>query len=374
MSKYLGKGSYGQVVKKNNLAIKKFNKLSHLIQEYTALKYLNNCQYIVEIHSVNWSKLELAMNLYDYNLSQYLKKYSSTMTYDERDEIIKSILLGLIEIHDRNLIHSDLKPANILVNANPFKLVLGDCGFVSIAKYSKATCTTPIYQEPNTYADYAHDIYSFGMCFLKIYYDKSPYTFYKNKSLIAPFINTLSNEKHKRLLKSIFLNNRFSRPSAREILLYLYDINPSKSESYLISRYDISEKTKLYIETHDIRNKIIHIAKENTINRSKLGYGVFLILYNNDEISDEDVPIYISVILYILKSLFSDSSFSLSHILYTVRNFENICSCFYDSKYIVKNYILTSSFNHQILKTVNHILSNASCFEYLIQPEKNFKK
>jgi hypothetical protein len=36
----LGSGSYGQVIVRDGKAVKKFSKLSHLIQEYMALKYL----------------------------------------------------------------------------------------------------------------------------------------------------------------------------------------------------------------------------------------------------------------------------------------------------------------------------------------------
>ena len=50
---FLGQGSYGKVMLKDGCAVKKFKKLSHLIQEFTALKYLQDCKYVVHTKSVD---------------------------------------------------------------------------------------------------------------------------------------------------------------------------------------------------------------------------------------------------------------------------------------------------------------------------------
>ena len=70
---YLGKGTYGYVVKHNNVAKKTFKHLAHIVQEYCALKYLENCEYVVKVKGVDFSKLELDMELYDMSLRDWIK-------------------------------------------------------------------------------------------------------------------------------------------------------------------------------------------------------------------------------------------------------------------------------------------------------------
>ena len=103
---FLGKGSYGEVTVKNGVAVKKFIKLSHLIQEYMALYYLRDCKHIVRVVDVNFEDLELSMELYDYSLRKYLEDNDKP----EVMKILHGILLGLVELHDRGLVHGDIKP------------------------------------------------------------------------------------------------------------------------------------------------------------------------------------------------------------------------------------------------------------------------
>ena len=147
----LGHGSYGEVFKVDGKAVKSFSKVSHLIQEYVALKYLENCKYIVHTSGLDLQELKLYMVLYDSSLRKWIedsKKDRDGVLFEEIIKIIHDILLGLIELHDRSLAHGDLKPSNILVRNNPLGAVLGDCGFVSIAKYAKVERTAAIYRDP----------------------------------------------------------------------------------------------------------------------------------------------------------------------------------------------------------------------------------
>ena len=70
---HLGQGSYGEVVARNGQAVKKFSKLSHLVQEYVALRYLQDCQYVVRPISIDVDSLELSMELYDCSLRRWLE-------------------------------------------------------------------------------------------------------------------------------------------------------------------------------------------------------------------------------------------------------------------------------------------------------------
>src|SRR5436189_1973265 len=114
--KFLGEGAYGKVRAHNNLAVKTFNDLLPLVQEYAALKYLRDCDYIVKVDKVDFEQLELYMELYDDSLRGFISKHRGSKTYLTKiDTIINHILKGLIEIHDRGLLHGDIKPSNILI-------------------------------------------------------------------------------------------------------------------------------------------------------------------------------------------------------------------------------------------------------------------
>ena len=145
MSEKLGRGAYGKVIKKNNTAIKQFAYLPHVIQEHSALMYLKDCNYIVHETAVNLPKNELTMELYDMSLRHYLSSECCCVACI--NTILHNILMGMIELHDRQLSHSDLKPGNILIRKEPLKAVLGDCGFVSVSKYSKQQRTAHSYRD-----------------------------------------------------------------------------------------------------------------------------------------------------------------------------------------------------------------------------------
>src|SRR5204863_5548131 len=100
----------------------------------------------------------------------FISKHRGSKTYLTKiDTIINHILKGLIEIHDRGLLHGDIKPSNILINYSPLKAVIGDCGFVSSTRYAKITCTAPRYREKEVQYDYGHDMYSFGITLFEIF-------------------------------------------------------------------------------------------------------------------------------------------------------------------------------------------------------------
>src|SRR5689334_17210470 len=106
---YLGRGTYGTVVKENNVAVKTYHKLPHLIQEYVALRYLDDCKYIVHAKDVLYDKNQLVMDLYDMSLNKWLK--SECSCNDCLQHIVHNILCGIIELHDRGLAHCDIKPS-----------------------------------------------------------------------------------------------------------------------------------------------------------------------------------------------------------------------------------------------------------------------
>lgn len=324
----LGKGSYGEVTIRDGKAVKKFVKWRHLIQEYTALKYLEDCDYIVKTKGVDFENLELYMELYDCSLRGWL---GENVTERKRDEekilyIIRCILMGLVELHDRGLAHGDLKPGNVLVRKSPIKAVLGDCGFVSVSKYAKVERTALTYRDPIIDKDLSHDMYSFGMCLLEmvgeIRLNRPPKSYDELQILIK---NKVKDKKYKSILLSLLNGDKAKRPTAREILYSVYKVDPDRwTITYTPSIYgssaytsrnsanikyprvtgDIPEEHKKYIVC-----TMKSLGAKYCINRTKKGYGAVWSYIENNRVIYEKYPIHIGVTLMILCSLFGSKKF-----------------------------------------------------------------
>lgn len=311
----LGSGSYGEVTLVDNKAVKKFSKLSHLIQEYIALKYLNDCEYIVKSKGVNFRNLELQMELYDCSLRDWITKRRENNTKDNM-RILYGILRGLIELQDRQLVHGDLKPGNILIKKNPLKVVLGDCGFVSISKYAKVARTALMYRDPVIEHDYYHDMFSFGIIFLELIYNIKMIgqpSYHKLKELVTYKVD---NPDHRRLLYSLFNEERERRPCARELLTKIFKEAPVLWRNLEVTNSHNRMKFSIHPEyASQIKYTMKEICGKYNINRSQKGYAALLSYLNDHQIKTEDYQIYTSVTLMILSAVFGKSGFREDHVI-----------------------------------------------------------
>jgi len=115
-----------------------------------------------------------------------LSKIRSIIEYDDwvkKINLSKKILAGLNYLHDENILHLDIKPANILLSNDLSKVKLVDFGLSSTSTNSVSFINhqggTPNYMSPeqieNNIASTKSDIYAFGgvLFFLCTY--KDPY-------------------------------------------------------------------------------------------------------------------------------------------------------------------------------------------------------
>jgi serine/threonine protein kinase len=307
----IGKGSYGEVTTRDGKAVKKFSKLSHLIQEYTALKYLTECQYIVKSAGVNFAKLELYMDLYDCSLRNWLEHNTSSDRHDLM-KITHDIICGLVELHDRCLAHADLKPGNILIRKQPLGAVLGDCGFVSIAKYAKVDRTAAIYRDINIEFTQKHDIFSLGICLLEIHgnirLNRQPKTYDELKDVI----NTkITDSRLNKIIYNCLREDKSGRPTAKTLLYRLFHERPT---SWL--KPDLipvkSDPTPIISKDHrlEIRAIMKEASRQFGIYRTKKGFGALLTYIEVHNIDPETYCLYSAITLMILSALFGSSGFN----------------------------------------------------------------
>jgi hypothetical protein len=166
----LGVGAYGKVRLENGVAAKKFDHRAYLIQEYAALRALRHTPGVV--HSLGCCLLDMKVRLQPYqtSLRQCLSSDQPPLTADERYMILGGILLGLQGVHDRGLVHGDIKPSNILVNRTPvLRVAIGDLGFTGPPDFARCYKTADMYREPRVIADEGHDLYSLALVILELF-------------------------------------------------------------------------------------------------------------------------------------------------------------------------------------------------------------
>jgi serine/threonine protein kinase len=223
-----GKGSYGHVDHIGHYAVKTFTKEKDLLKEYAALTYLKNtqCQYIVKVVDVNVERQQLSMELYDTDLKDWYKSNVRDPDYPLRGQLlIHDILCGIIELHDRGLAHGDLKPGNILVQLQPLRAVLGDAGFVSIAKYTKTDHTGPIYCDPVPLKTAAHDLFSLGIILFELVTGQK-INYLANHDVYQLLAQThVKDRTYRKIIINLLQADHSQRYSARALLQKLFKEN-----------------------------------------------------------------------------------------------------------------------------------------------------
>lgn len=314
----LGTGAYGKVIRRNGSAVKQYSegKLPCLVQEYAALKYLSDCKYIVHAKDVDFANLELSMDLYDLSLRDWLLQQDlQKLSLGTVLPILRDILLGLVELHDRNLAHGDIKPGNILMNKNPLKVVLGDCGFVSIAKYAKNNRTAKVYRDPIVSYDSSHDMFSFGICMLELIGKVRLYRQRGYEELRKIVVDYVSDAKYKKILLSLLSSDHQERPSSRFLLKEMFSLNPEPWQKPLIQISSLNNNNRVTMENitsqdlQSLREVMLQQVDKYEIKRSKRGFIALTYWLNRYKIDQKDHKFYMGIVLLIIATLFNGNKY-----------------------------------------------------------------
>eukprot|EP00347_Sterkiella_histriomuscorum_P011932 403370542 len=230
---YLGKGSFGDVYSassRQRFAIKAFKEqpTEQDLIEISIMKGIKS-QYLCELFDLFKNNEGKYSIVYEYAKFGDLLKYSrDTLEWNIPENLAKewlaSVVLGLKELHQRGIIHRDIKADNILVFKED-EVRIADYGQAKVMgdSQSKRPYGTLNYLSPEMrnceYYDSSTDIYSLGITFIYLLTQKFP----KESEIKDPFwlpkIEGISDE-FINLLRSMVYYNQNDRPSTVDIMFH----------------------------------------------------------------------------------------------------------------------------------------------------------
>lgn len=127
------------------------------------------------------------------DLIDKLKADNQLLDTEKSVELISGILSGLQHLHSKNIIHQDLKPANILLQGETPRLTdFGISGTLSSKSYMPGTLGTFPYMSPETFKgrrSYQTDIWAVGVIFYQLLSGNLPFPQEDSPSVMFAVIN-----------------------------------------------------------------------------------------------------------------------------------------------------------------------------------------
>ena len=284
---------------KNNIS---FNYKS-IIQETSIMKLINESNYIIKYygsyysHRSNtiWLILEYCSSGSAVDLMLSMER---TLSEVEVSTIMKMVLKGLIHMHKLNLIHRDIKGANILLSEDGYAK-LGDFGVgiqMSDEEYRTSKKGSPYWMSPQVVLkkkyDMKTDIWSLGITCLELVEGQPPYSNLSPQEVLEkiaekpPKAEDIINEMEHTSNFINFVNlcleiDPKKRPSADVLIKHPFIKELSKGEDYLknliksnIDKVENWRLDKIQMNNYQNENKDY---QENEIN---LNYSESLINVN----------------------------------------------------------------------------------------------
>uniref|UniRef100_A0A1B6FL54 polo kinase n=3 Tax=Cuerna arida TaxID=1464854 RepID=A0A1B6FL54_9HEMI len=238
----------GKIVSKKMLA--KNNQKEKMVQEIQIHKSLSH-KNVVGFHSFfdDDNFVYIVLELCRKRSMMELHRRRKTLTEPEVRYFMKQILEGVLYLHERGIIHRDLKLGNLFIN-DDVEVKIGDFGLAAKIEYSgqrkKTLCGTPNYIAPEILNKKGHsfevDVWSIGCIMFTLLVGKPPFetsTLKETYSRIKRCEYRLPSAINKRpaglLINRMLQAEPEKRPTVRQILQSEF-----MSEGFLPSQLPVS--------------------------------------------------------------------------------------------------------------------------------------
>ena len=294
--KMIGKGSFARVYlienkkTKRQFAVKAFSKEYLLSQPKGRESLMNEIEvmqklkhpYIMSLEEVHESKnsIYLVVELLEGGELLHYISAKENLTSADYYQVIKCILEALSYMADKNIMHRDLKPDNMILKEknklNQCTLKIVDFGLSTmcdIPEYLFKRCGTPGYVAPevinapsnvNIHYSPKCDVFSVGVIFYIMVTQKSPFDGKSFKEILQKNKNCQVDFDHFRLRND---------PSARDLIIRMMDRNPdtriSAKEALQHSFFIDMEESKAPIEKRSFNHDQLSYFQQLVRNTNK---------------------------------------------------------------------------------------------------------
>jgi len=249
----------GKIISKEKLTGKQKNRLRPEIRIHKQLNHDNIVKFVSFFETPD--SYVIVLELCSLSLLELIKS-RKRLTENEVRYYIKQIIEGLKYLHDKKIIHRDLKLGNIFLTED-LKIKLGDFGLSTQLSYDgerkNDICGTPNYIAPEVLHpeevgySYSGDIWAIGVILYILLIGRPPFetsdtkaTYRRIKDCIYYFPETKQiSEQAKNLIKRILINNVFDRPTLDDIL----------NDAFFIDNYIPTTLPKSAIDIEPIFNE-----------------------------------------------------------------------------------------------------------------------
>ena len=287
----IGQGGFGKVnlglhiLSGRTVAIKSFNKekysnekMKKIFYEMNLMKSLNhkNITKILELFENEKYIFIIMEYINGGNLFSYVKKRRK-LSEKTTKFIFKQIILGIKEIHSKNIVHRDIKLENILIDLNNNVKICDfgiGCRISSPDQILHDRCGTPIYMAPEIlqcnkkegYIGFPVDIWSSGISLYLMLSGDLPFKENENKkniinsddsdgfgySVVNDKLKTISNvsKEANDLIKGLLNKNPKKRLNCDQILKHpwLKDVNVDNNKHHLFTKIEKVMLSKTYVD------------------------------------------------------------------------------------------------------------------------------
>ena len=280
---------YSKDNNKENNNIINFNYFS-VQQETSIMRLVKDSKYIVKYYGSYFSRKSNTLWLileYCSSGSANDLMFSMNRTFSEVElaTIMEMVLQGLALIHKKNLIHRDIKGANILLSEDGYAK-LGDFGVgaqLSSEKYRMSKKGSPYWMSPqiasNLKYDFKTDIWSLGITCIELLEGEPPFSQLKPSNVMEkiskepPRINEMIDlNEHTSQFKSFIEHclevDPKKRFTAEELLKHEFIKKFSKGRKYMISliKKHADDIEKFRFESEEEYQKMLKKNKNNKNN------------------------------------------------------------------------------------------------------------
>lgn len=236
MRKCIGRGTYGAVWNVDDkVAIKSFERTGSFITECATCSIMRGRDNVIQYIKFDIENREIHYPLYDQNLDQWRRRNNpdnTARTYKQIMCCLRQVTVGLINIHENDYVHYDLKPHNILVTVDPdnydnIDVVIADLGLMQTNGFSKSMYCTEVYRECVPPTTYRHDIFSLGVIFIRLLANvRITKVISHNYDILHQWAVKIGEMYHNPLLTTVISSmvnrNEVERPITRTILQMLW--------------------------------------------------------------------------------------------------------------------------------------------------------